>query len=538
MKMKKLLWLLSTSALLVSCQARTASTEVDTQTIPTSQMARDYLSSNSISSGNGKTRLVADPLAGVFLVNPFNTVINTTIYSKKNTYTYQQVRTMQEEYDDLLAYYSALSDRHYYYNKATTIDGNERLDRINNLRVINESYGSGEWIEIDPFLYNILKKNLEFSILTEGKFNFFVGEFNDIYEAKINTVKKAVSTYTPLNAALSLANNVNFGSDVDASQIKKALAPLPQSKEEMEAMLDFKTEKDKSGKDIYKVKFNKSIRAEGKVSMTLGGSAKGFSIDALAKTFEEKYPNICMLINSGASSLKAIGSKPDGSPWAVSYTNPGANEEKNYTGKLNPSEAYYVIDGDFNLSTSGYYENYFYVFDGASNDYIRRNHIVDASTGYSNAFFDQVSVTLDEAGVADMFTTALMNETSIASAKSAFDKWTSAMDIKNQNLILCYKGQKDDISKLFRYSNKDLSDLSSYQLPKVTLKNGSIYEGDYLSGIMASDIKSSVSKATREYKQVFAYSAGLKDKLYLFEVQNDEYFPHPEVAITVLSEIK
>lgn len=534
MKKNRILSLIASLFLLAGCQR-----DNSVVLIPTSKMAKDYLTSGFIGKYSGDVRVITEDSSGLFYVSPFGTSISGTLYSKKGTYAKDDINVIQEDFDHLIRYYSALSDRHYDYRLVTERDSTGKAKTfapIHNLKTINDSYGSGRWIDVDPFLYDTLKKNIEFSLLTEGRFNVFIGELSELYDNKISEVKKGLQNCSPLDAALTVANNAYFSSDIDAGKIQAALQSIPQTKEEMASMLEFKKIKDAQGKILHEIKFNCSPRGKGKVSMTLGGSAKGFATDAIASYFQRIYPDISLLINSGASSIKTVGKKPDGSSFAITYVNPIYRESIKLNEKVNPYETFLKLDGPFSLSTSGYYENYFYVFQGAGKKYLRRDHIIDVRTGYSQSFFDQVSVILDDAGTADMFTTALMNASSLEEAKNDFSRWTKALSLKEGKLILCYKGQPEKLRSLYAYGNDGLTNLSSYGLPKVVLVNGTVYDGNYQNGISSLQIDGSktISSRVSDFREVFAYSKNLSGKIDLFTKYESTFFPHPDKAISSL----
>ena len=115
---------------------------------------------------------------------PFHTAINGKIYYYEGDYSQSELASMEEEFDSTFSYCHALTDRHYHYSLVAE-DG--KKERINNIAVLNENYGSGKSVKVDSFLYDLLKKSYEFTLNSEGRFNRFLGNINDIYEEKLSS---------------------------------------------------------------------------------------------------------------------------------------------------------------------------------------------------------------------------------------------------------------------------------------------------------------------------------------------------------------
>ncbi len=456
----------------------------------------DTIEVPSIYAGGGEIRVIdAD------FVSPFDTSITGSLYYYQNDYTESQIKDIEDTFKNDFVLYHALSDRHYSYFY------NDTQEVITNIKTINDSYGNEEEITLHPYLYNLLKTSYEFSLNSNGKFNLFLGTLNDIYETKLDTVREDVNQST-LDSVFEYSTNLYFShfSETEMSEISETVKTIPQNKSEMEGLLTFDDTK-------YSVVFHKYEKAD-KLSISLGGNAKGFATEYVAKELKEKYPDISFLINSGYSSIKTIGTRPDSNEWKIRYDNPSYYEQA-----LSRENPYYKNEvkiqwtGSFDLSTSGYYNQYFYEYDKNENTFLRRMHILNASDGYSSSFFDQVSVIMDDSSLADMYTTALMNTYSVEEAYSLFESLNQIYQKDDVSLLLCYKAKKDSLDH-YSYSLDDYDTLSSSHLPISTLSDGSEYQGDY-STLSSSDLKDVKSKYNPSFREVYLMNDTLYSKASL-----------------------
>ena len=119
--------------------------------------------------------------------------------------------------------------------------------------------------------------------------------------------------------------------------------------------------------------------------------------------------------------------KTNGKPWKIRIDNPLYRQESSYVSsmygfistplsKLNESEFYFESQNSFTLSTSGYYNNYFYTL-GDNDEVILYHHIIDSNKKISDTYFDSASIMIDDPGYADMYSTALMNCSSLQEAE-------------------------------------------------------------------------------------------------------------------------
>lgn len=417
-------------------------------------------------------------------ISPFNTSLTLSVYSYSGTYSKKDYTSMEEDFDFYTEYYHALSDRHYHYS----------LDekKINNVKVINESYGNDTWIDVDPFLYELLKKNYDFSILTSGKYNMFLGSINQIYEDHDNE--------TALDYVFTKASGFSFSSFTieEREKIAEYSNNMPTSSE-IKSLLSFDEENNR-------VKFN-SLYRDGKLienlEISLSASAKGYATEKIASIFKEKYPGISMIINSGHSSIKAVGIRPDKKNWNINFDNP---LYELYSGRKNiydDNEFTISYQGEFTLSTSGNYLNSFYeYYDGKIK---RRNHIIDPYTGYSANYLDSVSVFLDDALLVDMMTTCLMTSNNQDEFDSFISLFEKEYNLSNIQYMYSYE-VVDDNRHILNLSDFDI--LSDNNLPISVLGDSNVYTGDY-SDIKTNDIKSVMTQLNVSLDMVYYVTPSL-----------------------------
>lgn len=485
-----------------------------------------------IGSAVGDIRYVSDDSGTVTVLSPFNTSISASLYYYKGDYTDEEIQEIQDILNSTMQYTYALSDRHYDY----TMDGDAKKPIVN-VKAINDAPRDTP-IVVDPFLFDLLKESYEFSLETYDDsgnllFNIFTGKLNTYYEEKLANLTFGESA---LNKTLRLANNLRFSSDVDFDTINGILAETPITKEEVEGLLTF----DESTSSIT---FHTFVNKEGKeiddVEISLSAVSKGFATELLSDRLQEKWPDISFLLNSGSSSVKAIGNRPDGKSWSIRITNPLYREVASEdTGKLNSYEVSFDLLGAFSLSTSGYYENYFYVYDPEEDHYLRRDHILYPATGVSNAFFDQVSIFNDDAGYADMYTTTLMLARSLEEAEELLERLDKAFSL-DSDAVLLFKSKAENPLELFQYASSQLTDLNEDGLPKALVSDGlssqeSVYDGDY-SDLPAGQVVSSLSQVDpdkRDFRETYWISADVFDSFSI--IQDDKTVVYPEDVKAVL----
>lgn len=420
------------------------------------------------------------------IVTPFNTYIQTSLYTYTNIFSKDELTSMMNDYQGKISYYHALSDRHYFY----TLND----ERIHNIKYLNEMYLKDEAISLDPYLYDLLKESYEFTINSDGKFNIFLGKINDIYENKINEIKNTKEDDESLSSLMDVTGlYFSSFSEQEKKEIEYYTSCLPSSSE-IKNILSFNDEN-------HEVTFHPLKDGNGNIrpiEISLGGCAKGYATQYYCETLKEKYNDICLIMNSGTSSIKATNKRGDDKDFVVRYINPAYQEQiDSYSSTYNDYEMTISLIGPFNISTSGYYENYFYELDGSF--FVRFSHILDSKTGYSNSYFDQVSVYLNNSFLADMYSTALMNTNSIDEAKSLFYDLNKIYKEDNAQLILCKK--EDENGNDYHMNLNHYSPLNDNEVIQGETKlNDKFKEAFYLSDNLYQNC-SLISDKDLKYKE-------------------------------------
>lgn len=127
------------------------------------------------------------------------------------------------------------------------------------------------------------------------------------------------------------------------------------------------------------------------MSLDVGAIAKGYATEQVAAAIQRSGTKNVLLSIGG--NVRAIGSKPDGSPWGVAIQNPDKEAEQDRLFTLN-------ISG-LSVVTSGAYQRY-YTVDG-----VAYSHIIDPDTLMPATYFSSVSIVTENSGLADGLSTAL-----------------------------------------------------------------------------------------------------------------------------------
>lgn len=218
------------------------------------------------------------------------------------------------------------------------------LNRIN-------AAAPGVWVEIPQDLFHILRLSLELNAVTEGAFDITLG--------------RQVG-YWGFGALARRAND-----RVAACREPDFAFTLPAI--ELDAV-------------------NRRVRKHMDVALDLSGIAKGFGVDRLAETAKEM--NIDAGLFSIDGELRALGSKPDGSGWAIGIEAPDPC--------MRTAESVIELT-DAAVATSGTYRH-FRALDGRT-----VHHTIDPGTGAPSASgIVSASVIAQTAAMADALATALL----------------------------------------------------------------------------------------------------------------------------------
>jgi len=124
------------------------------------------------------------------------------------------------------------------------------------------------------------------------------------------------------------------------------------------------------------------------MKLDVGAIAKGYATECVARSLEER--GVTGYVLNAGGNIRAIGSKPDGSGWAVGIENPKGDEYL----------AYLELSGK-SVVTSGSYQRFYYV-DGKP-----YHHIIHPDTLMPAEGLMSVSVVCENSGFGDAMSTAL-----------------------------------------------------------------------------------------------------------------------------------
>ena len=279
-------------------------------------------------------------------------LLNTEVYltTVNNDLKEQMINTAVSE----ITKYHKLLDS---YHKYTDEKGNETI----NIAILNESIGKGP-IKVDPIIIDALKEAINLSKLSQGYFNFTIGKLTNLYKDKF-------LPYDSINV------------DPEKNSIKDTLKGIiPIEKIEKYIIID---------DNANTVEFKKYSSP---YLIDLGAFSKGYIID---KVYNEliKY-DTSFLLNAGSSSIVSYTNEKENINWTISLNNPENKNDQLFIFSLNNGA----------VSTSGDYENYYYLEDGT-----RRHHILDPFTGYSENYYNSITLISSNAGIIDALSTALFN---------------------------------------------------------------------------------------------------------------------------------
>lgn len=300
-------------------------------------------------------------------VLPFNTVVTLRTFCGK-------------DYNDIFPTFNKEMQRlHILFDRYNDfVDENGR--DINNLKVINESYGSGSKIVVDQDLIDLLNLSIELSELTQGYFNPTLGELIDTWNYRYEDGKKYVR-YSPY-CFEDVDPKIE---DIESS--KQKMIPY----DELTSYLIINDEENT-------VEFKKYKEID-KVTLSLGAIAKGYAVEKLKK-YVESF-NVPSMIDGGSSSSYGLNKNPNPNRdyWLVGVAAP-------YKVALSPQAIVNIkLDNTYTLSVSGDYESSYKTSEG-----IIRHHILNPYSGYPENFYRVVSLKSDSRSeILDGLSTAIFS---------------------------------------------------------------------------------------------------------------------------------
>lgn len=306
--------------------------------------------------------------------NPFNTSMSLNYFlndKDSEEYNNELIENVTNIYQSEVNRLHKMFDRHMYYE-------DENNDIINNVRVINNSYGTDKEIICDELLYNLLKTGVEAYELTNGMFNIFTGSISDFWSSTIDDAfSNDISQIDP------------YFNEEKKELLENLVERIPNNIDDVKRQLTFNDE----NKSVI---FNKINIEENKQDtyrpyISVGGLAKGYATDIIKSTMlANNYKS--GVLDSGHSTITSLStpihsSKVKGQK--ISISNPL------YSIYQNEVAFSIQIADDFSFSTSANNtlgKHYWFVDTNTSNDVYYRHHIINPKTGYPENYHRSVSI--------------------------------------------------------------------------------------------------------------------------------------------------
>jgi thiamine biosynthesis lipoprotein len=272
-------------------------------------------------------------------MNYFDTVITVIGYEET-----------KEEFDAVASEIMAqFAEYHKLYSIYHRFDGLENLCTVNDL-----ADGAHRTVTVDERIIDMLLYAKEMYIATEGIVNVAMGSVLSLWHSY-----RTVGMDNPSEASLPPMESLRAAAE------HTAIDALVIDAENRTVTL-----------------------TDPKMKLDVGAIAKGYATECVARSLEEQGIT-GYLLNVGGN-IRAIGTKPDGTPWGIGIENPLGEE---YLARLRVSGKSVV--------TSGSYQRYYYV-DGKP-----YHHIIHPDTLMPPESYLSVSVICENSGFGDAMSTAL-----------------------------------------------------------------------------------------------------------------------------------
>jgi hypothetical protein len=210
---------------------------------------------------------------------------------------YEKVNSVDERasarqiFEQMVPPLHKVSDRS---NRYLLDDDDPSLGRITTIRDVNESLGSGQWIEVPEPLYELLQIGKQLTIATDSNFNMFIGKPADYWKDLIEDDAFSYD-YELLDPYYNAS---------ERAYLETIMSYVPITEAEVEATLELKTEAER-----YYAKLNSFNGAlVGDMELTMGGLAKGYAND-VEVIGEAPHPEGRGFIKGVQSSISTLGNR-------------------------------------------------------------------------------------------------------------------------------------------------------------------------------------------------------------------------------------
>ena len=177
------------------------------------------------------------------------------------------------------------------------------------------------------------------------------------------------------------AFDVTVGPLVKLWDLKKQVIPEKRAVDEMMKRVGYKNIIiDKASSSVF-------LKLKG-AQIDLGGIEKGYAVDKVADVLHRN--GITSGVISVGGEIRAMGTKPDGTPWRIGVQNPRQ--------KSDDDQVIATLElSNKALSTSGDYVRYF------EKDGVRYHHLMDPKTGYPSTQCGSATIVADDNTTTDGF---------------------------------------------------------------------------------------------------------------------------------------
>lgn len=273
----------------------------------------------------------------------FDTVTVVTGYASSEEEWQQQSDALHA---DLLHY-------HQLFDIYNTYDG------LTNMATVNAKAGQ-EPVQVDDDLFALLRFGQQAYDLTDGACNIAAGTVLSLWH-DARTAAEAASPETALTAEILPSEDA----------LQQAAAHMDMA----DLILD------ENSRTVF--------FADPDLQLDVGGIAKGWSVEQVAQRAEARGLTSAILNVGG--NVRAIGNKPDGSPWTAGVQDPDGGDNLAEV-QLQPGQS---------LVVSGDYQRYFMV------DGVRYHHLIDLQTLQPARYCRSVAILCQDSGVGDALSTGL-----------------------------------------------------------------------------------------------------------------------------------
>ena len=213
---------------------------------------------------------------------------------------------------------------------------------------------------------------------------------SEIYELNSSkTIAPSEDTYRVFKKAKEIYNMTDGAFDITVEPLEKAWGFYSSLENRVPTQQEIDLALEHTGFDKLNISEEK-VALDNDCAVDLGGIAKGYASGKAAEILKENGVTSALISLGG--NVRAVGAKPDGSPWIIAIANPDDNAET--SGTLSVKDRAVV--------TSGGYQRYF-----EENGQIY-HHIIDTKTGYpAKSGLKSVTIVSGDDTLADGLSTAL-----------------------------------------------------------------------------------------------------------------------------------